>query len=235
MPYITGGFDGYLDAIRAAGAGADAIEIGIPFSDPVMDGPVIQQANEIVLAKGSPRSRSGRGRRARCRRPDGGDDLLQHRVSAGLERFASRLRAGDIAGASCPTASGRSGAVGRGGRRRRRRDGLLAAPTTTDERLPQICERSRGFVYAVGLAGGHRRAGRAGRQRHGHRGRCKAVTDKPVLVGVGVSTPAQAAKVSEVADGCVVGTAIVRRLIEGGGPEAVGALVGELRAALDAG
>jgi tryptophan synthase alpha chain len=65
-------------------------------------------------------------------------------------------------------------------------------------------------------------------------GRCKQVTDKPVLVGVGVSTPDQAAQVSQVADGCVVGTAIVRRLIEGRGAEGVGELVGELRAALDA-
>ena len=63
--------------------------------------------------------------------------------------------------------------------------------------------------------------------------RCKKFTNKPVLVGVGISTPEQAGEVSEVADGCIVGSAIVQKLLDGEGPESVGAFVGDIRRALD--
>ena len=93
---------------------------------------------------------------------------------------------------------------------------LLAAPTTPDERLERICARSRGFVYGVGLLGitGERDALAASAAVIA--GRLKAVTDLPVLVGVGISTPAQAVEVCEVADGVVVGSAVVRRVARGG-------------------
>ena len=110
---------------------------------------------------------------------------------------------------------------------------LLAAPTTPDDRLAAICERSRGFVYGVALMGvtGEREqlaahAGRMGR-------RLKAITDLPVLLGVGISTPGQAAQAAASADGVIVGSALVRRLLEGGGPNEAAAFVETLRAALD--
>jgi len=110
---------------------------------------------------------------------------------------------------------------------------LLAAPTTPDDRLAQICERSRGFVYGVSLMGvtGERdelasQAGEMGR-------RCKAATDKPVLLGVGISTPAQAAQAAASADGVIVGSALVRRLLDGGGPDEAATFVRSLRVALD--
>jgi tryptophan synthase alpha chain len=110
---------------------------------------------------------------------------------------------------------------------------LLAAPTTPDDRLARICERSHGFVYGVSLMGvtGERdelaiHAGEMGR-------RCKAATDKPVLLGVGISTPDQAALAAESADGVIVGSALVRRLLDGGGPEEAAAFVRSLRVALD--
>src|SRR5205814_5172211 len=94
---------------------------------------------------------------------------------------------------------------------------------------------SRGFVYGVSLMGvtGERdqlavHAADMGR-------RCKAVTDKPVLLGVGISTPAQAAEAAASADGVIVGSALVRRLLEGGGPEEAAAFVASLRRALDDG
>jgi tryptophan synthase alpha chain len=112
---------------------------------------------------------------------------------------------------------------------------MLAAPTAPDERLPRICERSRGFVYGVGLLGvtGERTALAASALVMAKR--LKAVTDMPVLVGVGVSTAAQAIEVCQEADGVVVGSALIRRLLDGEGPEGAGAFVAELRDGLDHG
>jgi tryptophan synthase alpha chain len=111
---------------------------------------------------------------------------------------------------------------------------LLAAPTGSDERLARICERSRGWVYGVGLLGVTGERAELARSALEIARRLKALTDKPVLVGIGVSTPDQAAEVARVADGVVVGSALVRRLLDGGGPEGAGAFVAELRAGLDA-
>ena len=103
---------------------------------------------------------------------------------------------------------------------------LLAAPTTPDDRLAAICERSRGFVYGVSLLGvtGERDAARRSTPSEMGR-RCKAVTDKPVLLGVGISTPEQAAQAAASADGVIVGSALVRRLLDGGGPDEAAAFV----------
>ena len=111
---------------------------------------------------------------------------------------------------------------------------LLAAPTTPDDRLAAICERSRGFVYGVSLLGvtGERSALPIHAKQMGER--CKAVTDRPVLLGVGISTPEQAAQAAASADGVIVGSALVRRLLDGGGPDEAAAFVATLRAALDA-
>lgn len=237
VPYITGGFDGYLEAIAAAAeAGADAIELGIPFSDPVMDGPVIQEANDLVLANGvTPAQILDEVRTLDVRTPMAVMTYYNIGFRFGLDRFAKTLKSSGVSGAILPDMpldefgpwSEAAGAADV-------ETILLAAPTTTDERLVQICDRSRGFIYAVGLLGvtGVRDALADSAKIIAQR--CKDVTDKPVLVGVGIGTPEQAAEVSTVADGCVVGSAVVRQLLDGNGPEGVGRLVGEMRAALDA-
>ena len=240
VPYLTGGLgDDWLETICAvAGAGADAIEIGIPFSDPVMDGTVIQQANDRALADGAtPQSilAAVRGAAADIGVPTAVMTYVNIAHHMGYERFASSLATSGISGCILPDLpleevgewAGCADAAGV-------ETVLLAAPTAPDERLPRICARSRGFVYGVGLIGitGMREELAASATRTA--ARLKAVTDRPVLVGVGVSTPAQAAEVCEVADGAVVGSAIVARMLEGAGPEGVAALVAEFRAALDA-
>ena len=111
---------------------------------------------------------------------------------------------------------------------------LLAAPTGSAARLARVCARSRGWVYGVGLLGVTGERASLARSALDIARRLKAATDKPVLVGIGVSDPAQAAEVASVADGVIVGSAVVRRLLDGGGPEAVGGFVAELRAGLDA-
>ena len=111
---------------------------------------------------------------------------------------------------------------------------LLAAPTTPDDRLAAICERSRGFVYGVSLLGvtGERSALPKHAEQMGRR--CKAMTDRPVLLGVGISTPDQASQAAAFGDGVIVGSALVRRLLDGGGANEAAAFVSTLRAALDA-
>ena len=109
---------------------------------------------------------------------------------------------------------------------------LLAAPTAPDERLHRICARTRGFVYAVGVLGVTGERERLADSAVEMARRLKAVTDTPVLVGVGVSNAEQAAQAVQVADGVVQGASVVRRLLEDG-PDAVGDYVAEVRAAID--
>jgi tryptophan synthase alpha chain len=197
VPYVTGGLgSGWLDVVRAiADAGADAIEVGIPFSDPVMDGLTIQEASRRALDLGAT--------------PAAGAIL----PDLPLDELGGWAEAADAH--SVETV-------------------LLAAPTTPDDRLVAICERSRGFVYGVSLLGvtGERtslasQAGEMGR-------RLKAVTDMPVLLGVGISNAEQAVEASQFGDGVVIGSALVARLLQGGGPDAAHAFVSEVRTALDA-
>jgi tryptophan synthase alpha chain len=238
VPYVTGGFPGWERAVEAcAAAGADAIEVGIPFSDPVIDGPTVQEASERALAAGAtPQGIVG----ALADLDTGGVPLVVmtyynvvHRY--GHERFASSLARAGVAGTIVPdlpleevgpwaAAADAAGIA----------TVLLAAPTGSAERLARICARSRGFVYGVGLLGVTGERARLARSALDIAARLKAITDLPVLVGIGVSDAAQAAEVAAVADGAVVGSAVVRRLLDGGGPEAVGAFVAELRAGLDA-
>jgi tryptophan synthase alpha chain len=112
---------------------------------------------------------------------------------------------------------------------------LLAAPTTPDDRLALICERSRGWVYGVGVLGVTGERDSLASSASVIAKRLKALTDKPVLVGIGVSTAEQAVEVCEEADGVIVGSALVRRLLEGAGPDGAAAFVAELRAGIDAG
>jgi len=238
VPYVTGGLgDDWAEIVRAiADAGADAIEVGIPFSDPVMDGPVIQEASERALAAGAtPASVLDELRGVDAGVPLAVMTYYNLAFHMGHERFASSLAEAGVAAAILPDLpleevgpwAGAADAAGV-------ETVLLAAPTAPDDRLPRIVARSRGFVYAVGLLGvtGERDALAASSLVIARR--LKAVTDVPVLVGVGVSSAEQAVEVSQVADGVVIGSALMRRVLEGAGPAGAAAFVGEVRAALDA-
>tara|TARA_X000000368_G_scaffold65456_3_gene46752 strand:- start:106 stop:891 length:786 start_codon:yes stop_codon:yes gene_type:complete len=236
VPYITGGFDGYLDAISAAAeAGADAIEIGIPFSDPVMDGPTIQAANDLVLSAGvTPLQIINEVASLDVDIPLAVMTYYNVVYRTGLERFASNLSKAKISGVILPDlplieANSWQDAANS----KNRETILLVAPTTTEEHLKRVCEETKGFVYAVGLLGITGARKELAESAKIIAGRCKEITQKPVLVGVGIGTPDQAVEVSKVSDGCIVGSAIVQRLLDGGGPEAVGKLVSEFRFALD--
>lgn len=237
VPYVTGGLGpSWREVVAAvAAAGADAVEIGIPFSDPIMDGPTIQEASARALEAGA----TAAGLLAELRHVDAGIPLAVMTyynlvLRAGHERFARWLTEARVVGAIVPdlpldeaTPWAREAAA------HGVDNVLLAAPTTPDDRLRRICEASAGFVYGVGLLGvtGERDALAQSAAVMGDR--LKAVTDKPVLIGVGISTPDQARAACEHADGVVVGSALVRRLLEGGGPEEAASFVADLRRALD--
>ncbi|MEZ5167218.1 MAG: tryptophan synthase subunit alpha [Acidimicrobiales bacterium] len=237
VPYLTGGLgDDWIETMQAvAAAGADAIEIGVPFSDPVMDGPTIQLANDRALAAGAdPQSILDRVRRADLGVPTAVMTYGNIAYRMGWDRFASTLADSQVSGCILPDipleevgpwaeAADRAGVE----------TVLLAAPTAPDERLPRICDRSRGFVYAVGLLGITGVRTELAASAKVIAGRLKEVTDLPVLVGVGVGSPEQAVEVCEVADGVVVGSAVVQRMLDGAGPDRVAELVAEFRAALD--
>lgn len=238
VPYVTGGLGAdWTRVVEAlASAGADAIEVGIPFSDPVMDGPVIQEASARALAGGAtPPSVLAALARVDIDVPLVVMTYYNLAFRAGHERFAQQLTGAGVAGCILPdlpldelapwaTAADDAGVE----------TVLLAAPTTPDDRLAAICARSRGFVYGVGIMGvtGERDALASSAAIMAKR--LKATTDKPVLIGIGVSTPAQAVEASAVADGVIVGSALVRRLLEGEGPEGASSFIASLRSALDA-
>jgi tryptophan synthase alpha chain len=238
VPYVTGGFPGWERIVEAvADAGADAMEIGIPFSDPVMDGPTIQEASERALVAGA----TPMGIVDAVSRLDVGSVPLVvmtyyntvHRH--GHQRFASSLAGAGVAGAIVPDLPlEEMGEWSRAAEAAGVATVLLAAPTSSDERLRAICDRSRGWVYGVGLLGVTGERAELQRSALEMAQRLKRITDKPVIVGIGVSTPAQAAEIASVADGVIVGSALVRRLLDGGGPEAAASFVAELRAGLDA-
>lgn len=235
VPYVTGGLGSWDDVVRAvADAGADACEIGIPFSDPVMDGPVIQQASEQALAAGAtPVTIVDTLRSVDAGIPLAVMTYYNIAYHAGHERFASSLAAAGVAGAILPDLPLEEvGAWAAAADAAGVETVLLAAPTAPDERLPRICARARGFVYGVGLLGVTGERDELAASALDIARRLKQVTDKPVLVGVGVSTPAQAAQVCEVADGVVVGSALVRRLLDGATPDEAASFVAEIRAAL---
>jgi tryptophan synthase alpha chain len=239
VPYITGGIDPrWIDLVRsAADAGADAIEIGIPFSDPVMDGPTIQAASGQAIARGAtPASILDDVSRADVDIPLVVMTYFNIGFKMGVERFASEARAAGISGMILPdvpleempewepaaTASGLETV-------------MLVSPLTPEDRLPRLTERARGFVYGVNLLGVTGERATIGAMAADLGARIKAVTDVPAVMGFGISTPAQAAEVAGHADGVVIGSALMRRVLDGEGPLRLGQAIAELRAALDAG
>jgi tryptophan synthase alpha chain len=236
VPYVTGGYPGWQDAVRAAAAsGADAVEIGIPFSDPVMDGPVIQQASQRALAAGAtPLAILEAAAALDVGIPLAAMTYYNIVHHDGHRRFAGRLVRAGISGCIVPDLPLEES---RPWCESADHEGvetiMLAAPTASDERLRRVAERARGWVYAVGLLGvtGERRA--LATTATALAGRLKDITAKPVLVGVGVSNAEQASQVCRVADGVVQGASVVRRLMDEG-VDAVGAYVTEVREAIDA-
>jgi tryptophan synthase alpha chain len=237
IPYLMGGMtDDWAESLAAVvAAGADAVEVGIPFSDPMIDGPVIQEAGLRALQRGTVPEQVLDGI-ARAEAPVPIAVMTYYNIvyRAGHKRMARSLAAAGVSGAILPDLSleeldpwaVEADAAGVD-------TVLLVAPSSPEERVARICRRARGFVYAVARMGVTGERQEVGGEAAKVVERVRRHTDLPVCVGVGVSTPEQAAQVCEVADGVVVGSALVRRLLEGQGPEGAATFVGSLRQAID--
>jgi tryptophan synthase alpha chain len=202
-----------------------------------MDGPVIQEASQRALEAGTtPMTILDGVRDLDVSIPLAVMTYYNTVHHAGHERFAQQLASAGIAAAIVPDLPlEESGPWCEAADAAGIETVMLAAPTAPDARLPRICARARGFVYSVGLLGVTGERASLAATATALAGRLKAITDVPVLVGVGVSNAEQAVEASKVADGVVQGASVMRRLLEGGaaGADAVGAYVAEVRAALD--
>ena len=237
VPYVTAGLTAdWTRAVEAvAAAGADAIEIGIPFSDPIIDGPVIQAASQRALDRGvTPASALAELGEVKIEVPMVAMTYCNILFHAGFQRYAGWLGEAGVSGTIFPDLPMEEArpwaefAAEKG-----IANVLLAAPTTSEERARAIAAESRGFVYGVGLMGVTGVREQLASSAIGVAKRLKSVTDRPVLIGVGVSSPDHARQLAPHADGVVVGSALVRILADGGGPEGAYDFVASLRRALD--
>jgi tryptophan synthase alpha chain len=199
--------------LAAADAGADVIELGVPFSDPVADGPVIQRASERALRNGTTLAQVLElGREVRSRSAVGQIvfSYLNPILRFGLARFCSAAADAGIDGALVTDLTIEEGGDYVRCMRARELDSVfLAAPTSPDGRLKRIAEASRGFVYAVSRTGvtGARKQMSEDAQLLVRR--LRRFTKLPIAVGFGISTPEQFAEVGKYADAIVVGSAIM--------------------------
>lgn len=239
--YLPAGYPGMADSRRcleaAVEAGADLLEVGFPYSDPLMDGPIIQAAAQVALDQGYTPADDF----AMCRELTANVDVpclvmtyynlaWHYRGVEKLEDFAAEARDSGLVGAILPDLPAEEGAPWAAvAAAHDLATVFLAAPTSPDERLAPVADVTTGFVYATSTLGvtGVRQtlSGMASPLV----ARIRAVTEKPVCVGIGVSTGEHAAEVAGFADGVIVGSAIVRAAGEGG-PAAVRDLVKELAA-----
>lgn len=219
--YLPVGYPDVDTSIRAmttlVEAGVDIVEVGPPYSDPVLDGPVIQLAVARAL-EGGVRMRDAF--RAVNAIADAGapavimsyfNPMLQH----GLERFAADVVAAGGAGVITPDLTPDVGGAWVDAARAADLDTIfLVAPSTTRERMHMTVEASRGFVYATSLMGVTGERASVGAQAADVVARAREAGAERVCVGLGVSTPEQAAEVARYADGVIVGTALLRCLTE---------------------
>lgn len=241
VPYITAGFPERADTVpllnALADAGADVLELGIPFSDPMADGPTIQASSFRALQNGT----TVRGVLEMLREFRAGRDTpvvlftyLNPVVRYGAARFcrdaaeagADGLLLTDLPAGADPELEGAAAEAGIDLIR-------LLAPTTSPERIAQVAAGGAGFLYYISRMGvtGERAALRE--ELADEVARLREVVGLPVAVGFGISTPEQAAAVAAVADGVVVGSALVKAVDEGG-IEGGARFLRSLREAIDA-
>ena len=225
-------------ALAAIRAGAEVIELGVPFSDPVADGPVIQRASERALKHGT--TLGGVLAVAKQIRQQSRAGLilfsyLNPILQFGLDKFCAAAAEAGVDGALVTDLPVEESAdYLKAMRAQKLAPVFLAAPTSTDERLRDVAKHSRGFVYAIsrtGITGTRQQLAGDARSLVD---RLRAHTKLPIAVGFGVSTPDQFAEVGTFADAAVVGSAIVQRIEENPGRDAaavaefLGALTGSV-------
>jgi tryptophan synthase alpha chain len=222
VAYLPAGFptvDGGIEAVKAVlEGGADIVEVGLPHSDPVLDGPVIQTADDIAL-KGGVRIADVLRTVREAHDATGAPVLVMTYWNPvdryGTERFAAELAEAGGAGCILPDLPVEESEVWR---KAAEQHGLatvfVVAPSSQDERLAKITAAGTGFVYAASLMGVTGTRESVGAQAEDLVRRTRATTGTAVCVGLGVSNATQAAEVAAFADGVIVGSAFVKRLLD---------------------
>lgn len=238
MPYLMGGYPDLETSLAVGRAcidgGADLLELGVPFSDPLADGPVIHAAATAALQAGATVHKVFEVCRGLSDAVPVALMVYANTVDAmGDERFAAAAAAAGASGLIVPDLPHDEAADLRAACDEA---GIalipLVAPNTTPERIAAIGADARGFVYTVSVAGTTGEREGIPPELGATVERVRAVTDLPVAVGFGIATPGDARAVSDLADGVIVGTRVVRAAGEGG-PEAVRELVAALAAGLE--
>ena len=224
VAYVMAGDTDYetgLEVVKGLpGAGVDIIELGLPFTDPMADGPTIQLAGQRALEGGQTLAKTLDYARA-VRESDGTTPIVlmgyyNPIYSRGVDRFLSEAKEAGIDGliiVDLPPEEDEELCIPA------QKAGInfirLATPTTDDKRLPKVLQNTSGFVYYVSVTGitgaAAAQAGEVGPEV----ARIKSQTDLPVVVGFGIKTPEAAKAIAEIADGAVVGSAIVERIGKG--------------------
>ncbi|HET8580448.1 MAG TPA: tryptophan synthase subunit alpha [Nitrospiraceae bacterium] len=246
IPYLMAGDPSLIDTetlvVELEGAGADIIELGVPFSDPIADGPVIQKAAERALRSGTSLLRildTIARLRTRTQIPLVLMAYYNTIHAMGERAFCSQAVKAGVDGLIVPDMPVEeatplsSAASSEGGPLLI----FLLAPTSTSARRTQVARRSQGFVYYVSLTGitGAKLADVEDVRRNV--AKIRRVTHAPIAIGFGIATPQEAAKVATIADGVIVGSAIVRRVAElqhnPGLPEHIGQFIQSLQTAIN--
>jgi tryptophan synthase alpha chain len=239
IPYITAGYRAPAETAELldvlADTGADVIELGVPFSDPVADGPTIQRSSFTALQHGVSLAWTLEALAAFRQRHDTPvvvfsylNPVLGYGVASFIADAVSAGAAGvlltDLPAGADPTLEQQFQESSLAFIR-------LVAPTTPPDRLARIAAQAQGFIYYVGRMGVTGAAGTLRAETLSEVGALKRITDVPVAVGFGVSTAEHARRIAEVADGVIVGSAVIDAL-DRGGAAGVAALMKELRGAV---
>lgn len=233
-PSVRGGIDALVAMVDA---GVDVVEVGLPYSDPLLDGPTIQAAVEAALATGT-RTADVLATVEAVARTGAATVVMSYWNPVeryGVARFATELAAAGGAGVITPDLTPEEAGPWLAATSDAGVDPVfLVAPSSTDARIARVAEVSRGFVYAASTMGVTGARDQVSDRAESLVARVRAATSLPVCVGLGVSTAAQAAEVASYADGVIVGSAFVRRLLDAPsaaeGVAAVAALAAELAA-----
>jgi len=259
VTYVTAGIRADWTGLLAAmiDAGADAVEIGLPFSDPMLDGPVIQQASATAISRGATiTSILAELRRARPRAGRDGEVPLiamsyaNHACSRGIPRYCGQLAEAGFSGTIIPDLpAGEAGGYLTAAAAAGLDATLMVTPATPPAQMRAIAGLTRGFLYVMSVMAAtgnaserddERRWALAARalaavaEERGDKTVGEKQGPRPVLIGFGIDTPARAAAAARHADGVIVASALMRRVLDGAAIADVGREVGALRAAIDA-
>jgi tryptophan synthase alpha chain len=240
IPYLTAGDPSLAATVTLARAlaegGADIIELGIPFSDPIADGPTIQAASKRALDAGFRLDALW----GCCEALRGGPPLVLMTYynpvyHLGLERFAARAAAAGVAGVIVPDLPPEEAGPWQAAARAEGLDTIfLLAPTSNEERVRAVERASTGFIYYVSLTGVTGARSELPAELEAALAGLRSKVEQPVAVGFGISRPEQVARLSPLADGIIVGSALVRLIEQAGSVEAAAGLLRGTVAALRA-